>query len=100
MGEVRHIVLLKVRGDAAGDDVEAALAAARSMAGDVPGLLEVVAGPDVSTESMTQGYTHALVMRFADTAARDGFLVHPAHAAAMPLLTPLVEGALVLDVAG
>jgi hypothetical protein len=96
---IHHVVLLKLDPDAAAADVDAALEAARGLAGDVPGLLEVVAGPDVSVEGLADGFTHALFMRFTDAAARDGFFDHPAHTTAQSLLVPLLQGALVVDVA-
>lgn len=43
----------------------------------VPGILQVSYGQNFSERS--KGYTHAVVMQFADTAALKTFYVHPAH---------------------
>jgi Stress responsive A/B Barrel Domain len=100
MPELHHIVLLKIRADADSGAVDAAFAAARAMAGQIDGVLHVAAGPDVSVEGLAAGHTHAVLVRFADEAARERYFPHPAHLALGERMQPLTEGAVVVDIAG
>jgi len=100
MAELHHLVLLKVRPDAAAGDVEAALVAVRAMRDQIDGVLDVIAGPDVSVEGLAGDHTHAVLVRFADEAARAHYLEHPAHLAVGERMSKLVNGATVVDVAG
>jgi hypothetical protein len=87
-----------MRDDAPPAAIEAALDAARDMAAAVPGVLAVVAGPDVSVEGAAGGHTHAVVVTLAGLAARAAYLGHPAHLAVGRRMEPLVASSLVLDV--
>lgn len=95
---ITHIVLLRPRPDAP----EASLAAlgdeVRALADAIPGIEEVRFGPDVSPEGLQDGHRWAFVVRFADAAARDAYLPHPAHEAFAARLGRLVEGVTVVDV--
>jgi hypothetical protein len=97
---IHHIVLLRVRADADPVAVDAALAAARAMAAEIEGVLDVVAGPDISVEGLAAGHTHAVLVRFADEAARERYFPHPAHVALSEQMAPLTDGAVVVDLAG
>jgi len=97
--ELQHIVLLKVRADADPAALEAALAAARALPEQVEGVLDVVAGADVSVEGLTAGHTHGVLIRFADEAARERYFPHPAHIALGEQMGKLIDGATVVDLA-
>ncbi|WP_176085969.1 Dabb family protein [Martelella sp. HB161492] len=45
----------------------------------VPGMVEVKAGENVSPEGLHCGYDDGFIVTFEDAAARDAYLVHPAH---------------------
>lgn len=89
---IRHIVL--VRFDPATPEAErrAVLADLAALRGTVPGLRAFVAGADVSREGLAKGFTHAFTADFDDEAARDAYLVHPAHQAAGARLTRAAAG--------
>ncbi len=89
---IRHIVL--VRFDPATDEAErrAVLADLAALRGTVPGLRAFAGGPNVSPEGLARGYTHAFTVEFDDEAARDAYLVHPAHRAAGARLTRAAAG--------
>lgn len=99
MPELQHIVLLKVRADADPAALDAALEAARALPEQVEGLLDVVAGPDVSVEGLAGDHTHAVLVRFADEAARERYFPHPAHVALGEQMSKLIDGATVVDLA-
>ena len=57
--------------------------------GNIPGLLEVSVGPNISPRG--QGYTFAGLMKFTDRAACDAYSTHPTHLALLEWLVPLIE---------
>lgn len=98
---IRHCVFIKFRPDvpqAERDGIYAELAALKTSIG---GIVAASFGPNVSPEGLGRGYADGFVMDFTDSAARDAYLVHPAHqAAAGRLVAALdggVEGVLVFD---
>ena len=72
-------------------DAEKARAAGeiRAFQGNVPGLIDVAVGANVSPRG--QGYGFAGVMRFSDRAACDAYSSHPAHLALLEWLVPLID---------
>ncbi len=96
----RHIVLVKVKPGTPDSQVTAALNALAALKGVIPGLLSFTAGPNTSPEGRTLGFTHAFVMDFADSAARDAYLPHPKHqeaAAGLRAIRDPGNGILVFD---
>ena len=57
--------------------------------GNIPGLLEVSVGPNLSPRG--QGYTFAGLMKFTDKAAYDAYTTHPTHLALLEWLVPLID---------
>lgn len=57
--------------------------------GNVPGLIEVSVGPNISPRG--QGYTFAGLMKFTDKAAYDAYTTHPSHLALLQWLVPLID---------
>jgi hypothetical protein len=55
----------------------------------VPGLLEVVAGPNLASNS--GGFEFGGTMRFTDAAAYRAYVDHPLHAALLEWLVPLID---------
>lgn len=101
MAEIHHMVLLKLDPAAEPGAVEAALEGVRGMRGKVDGVLDAFAGANVSPEGLARGYTHAILVRFADAAARDRYLMDPFHAevAAQVMALTTGEAPLVVDIA-
>ena len=57
--------------------------------GNIPGLLEVSVGQNISPRG--QGYTFAGLMKFTDKAACDAYSTHPSHLALLQWLVPLID---------
>jgi hypothetical protein len=94
--KMHHIVLLKFaphKGDRAAELV-VALDGLRKR---LPGFLSLSGGPYSSPEGMNQGFTHGLLMTFADAAARDHYLFHPDHEKVKQAFLPDVEGVVAFD---
>ena len=84
---IRHLVLVRFDPGTPEAERDAVFADLAALRGTVPGLRAFAGGPNVSPEGLAQGYTHAFTVEFDDAAARDAYLVHPAHQAAGARLT-------------
>ena len=98
---LEHIVLLRLKPDASQQQVQTMGAKLREMADRVPGVVEVVAGRNVSTEGRHQGYDYVLLVRLKDQAARDAYLENEFHRkVAAEYVLPVIDGIIVADVLG
>ena len=91
---VDHVVLFRFRPDLTADDLQSLFAELRGLANAVEGIVGFRGGAYRSPEGLGQGFTHGFVMAFADEAARDAYLPHPAHQRVVARLLPLLDGGL------
>ena len=70
-------------------DIARTTAAIQAFAGNIPGLLAVHAGPNLSPRS--QGYAFAGLMTFTTREAYEAYTTHPQHLALLTWLIPLIE---------
>ena len=89
---IRHCVFVRFRNDVSADERAEIYAGLAALVGQVEGLLSFVSGPNISPEGRSQGFDDGFVMDFADAAARDRYLPHPAHKAAGARLVAALEG--------
>lgn len=94
--KICHIVLVKFRADKMHRMPEL-LAALEALQKLMPGLLSIQGGPYSSPEGLNQGYTHGLVVTFANAAARDHYLVHPDHEKLKQAFLPDLEAVVAFD---
>jgi quinol monooxygenase YgiN len=94
---LRHLVLLKFKAEATPAEVEAIVQAFVALRESVDAVSGLEWGTDVSPEGLAKGFTHAFLLSFADAAARDAYLPHPAHQAFVERLQPLLADVLVID---
>ena len=76
---LRHIFLAHTRSDVANDEVELLIAAWRAFPTSIAEIWSLTAGRNVSSEDLR--FTVVLVADFADAAAWQRFMDHPAHLA-------------------
>ena len=76
---IRHVVLFKLRAGLGGSVANEIFAALKALKNEIPGIIAVSCGADVSPEGLQRGHTHAFTVDFTDAAARDAYLPHPAH---------------------
>ncbi|MGO9757807.1 MAG: Dabb family protein [Roseiarcus sp.] len=99
---IRHTVFVKFPADARPEAIGALFGALDDLRAVVPGMLSFHGGANVSPEGLARGFTHAFVADFADAAARDAYLVHPAHRAAGARLVAAAasgrDGLIVIDI--
>lgn len=93
---VVHLVLTRLKPAATPEQLQRAIAALRALPGQVPGLLELDCGANVSPDR-AQGYGFGLSARFASRADLAAYGPHPAHQAAAARLREVSEELAVLD---
>jgi hypothetical protein len=89
---IRHIVLVRFRPAVTAAEKASIYAELESLRELVPGFLGASYGPNVSPEGLGKGYVDGFTMDFSDEAARDAYLVHPAHQAAGARLVAALDG--------
>jgi hypothetical protein len=77
---ILHCVFMRFPEGTATEAIERHYRAVAALKPLIAGLLEVRAGPNVSTEGLHHGFVHGFTVTFADAGARDAYLVHPEHA--------------------
>lgn len=76
---IRHIVLVRFREELDHAEIDRLLKSVHALKDRIPGILAVSSGADGSPEGLDKGFAHGFVVDFADAAARDAYLPHPAH---------------------
>ncbi|MGI3783579.1 MAG: Dabb family protein [Janthinobacterium lividum] len=99
-GPITHVVLIQWTRGTTDTDVERIRAIARGLPARIPGILDLVEGPSVSSEGLEQGLQYGLVITFADAGSRDGYLPHPSHQVLVDELGRAAAHVAVFDVAG
>jgi hypothetical protein len=89
---IRHLVFIRFAATTTEDEKAAIFADLSALKRFVPGLRAFAGGPNVSTEGLARGFTHGFSVDFDDVAARDAYLIHPAHQAAGARLVKAAEG--------
>lgn len=86
---VVHTFAFRWRPEATEDQKNRALAEIRALQGQIPGLIETLAGMNLSSRS--PGYGLGGVMKFTDKAALDAYGPHPVHQNLVNWLMPLID---------
>ena len=97
MSKVKHIVLLKFKEGTPPEQITNIFDNILDITESIPGLEDYVSGPNTSPEGLSQGYSHAFIMTFSDSPARDAYLPHPEHERVKALIMPAVDSLLVFD---
>ena len=90
-----HNFSLRFKPDATHEQIASAIAAIRAFEGQIPGLLSVSAGANISPRS--QGFGLGGTIQFTDRAALEAYNDHPAHQALLTTLGPLIADAIEVD---
>ena len=76
---VRHVVVFKYKPGATAAQIDTLTRAFAALRDSIPGITAFEHGVNNSPEGMNQGFTHVYLLTFTNAAARDAYLVHPAH---------------------
>jgi hypothetical protein len=96
-GVLRHVVLFKFKDGTPADQVRLVERKFGELRSKIPGIIGYEWGTNVSPEKLDQGFTHCFFVSFADAAARDAYLPHPAHQDFVSVLVPHLDKVLVVD---
>ncbi|MBA4707372.1 Dabb family protein [Aquitalea aquatica] len=94
---LHHVVLLRFTAASTPSDIAEISRRFAALPALIPGIQAFAGGEDCSPEGLQQGFTHGWLLSFTDTAARDGYLHHPAHLEFVSFLKPFVDDVLVSD---
>jgi hypothetical protein len=96
---VRHVVVFRYKPDASPERIGQITSAFAALKDQIPGILAFEHGVNNSPEKLNQGFTHVYQLTFTNAAARDVYLVHPAHKAFGTLLggSGVLDAAFVVD---
>lgn len=97
MSKVKHIVILKFKEGTTEEQIGKFFDELLDLSESIPGIDDYVSGANCSTEGRNQGMTHAFIMTFSDTAARDAYVTHPEHEKFKANQLELVENIVVFD---
>lgn len=90
---IRHIVLLRFKDEVTAETKAAHYAELEALKGHLKGILGSQFGPNVSPEEpVIHGFKDGFWFDFVDEAARDAYLVDPAHQAAGAKLVASMAG--------
>lgn len=74
---ITHIVLLHPKPEITADEMQKVLAQVRTLPHNIPGIVDVQTGENLSGNH--QGYTYGFVMHFVDAEHLKSYAPHPAH---------------------
>jgi hypothetical protein len=93
---IEHIVLFRWAEGASPDAVNRVVTELRELKGKIPGILDLSCGTNFCDRA--KGYTHGLVVRFANRAALDAYGPHPEHQRVVQnFIAPIRGDVLALD---
>ena len=97
MPRVKHIALLRFKPECTPDQIAEVWRLIEELPREIPGIIDLSHGPNVSTEGLDNGFTNSFVITFESVAARDAYLPHPVHQKAVDYVVPKLEKVIVID---
>ncbi len=94
---IQHNVLFKWKSSMTPAVEQATFTAMLELKQKIPGISAISIGHQNSPEGLGHGFQVGLSVQFVDAFARDAYLVHPAHTAAVELCKLHIDDVLVLD---
>lgn len=93
---IRHILFVKFKPTVTASQIAEVKVLFDSMS-KIDGVDAVEWGANDSPEGLDKGYTHVVLMTFANEASRQAYLPHPEHNALKQVFVPLLDDIIVLD---
>lgn len=93
---IRHILFITLIEDALPDQINAVRMAFLHISQQVEGVTSMEWGANNSPEAKNAGFTHCVLMTFADETTRQRYLPHPAHDVLKSIFRPVLQDIVVL----
>ncbi len=97
MSKVKHIALFKFKEGTPQEQIDKLFEDIMDLSENIDGIEDYVSGANISTENLSQGYTHGFVMTFQDIAARDAYVPHPEHERVKAAILAITDSMVVMD---
>ena len=97
MSKVKHIALLKFKDGTSEEQINKLFDELLDLSESVDGIEDYVSGNNTSPEGKSAGYSHAFIMTFRDSAARDAYLGHAEHQTFQAHAAEVVDSVVVVD---
>ncbi len=97
VGKLMHVVSFKFKSTASTEDIKNIEAAFEQLKHNIPQVVTLEWGTNVSPEQRNKGFTHCFVLTFNSNQDRDAYLEHPAHKAFGKMVGPVLEDVFVID---
>lgn len=94
---IRHVLLIKFKPATTTANIDQIRELFHAIPAKVDGVEAVEWGLNDSPENLNRGFTHTVLMTFADDQARRHYLPHPEHEALKDVFIPLLEDIIVFD---
>lgn len=94
---IRHILFITFTDSALPEQILAVRTAFLQIPDRIQGVTSVEWGVNDSPEDKNVGFTHCVLMTFADETARQQYLPHPIHDALKRIFRPVLRDIIVLD---
>jgi heme-degrading monooxygenase HmoA len=94
---LRHIVMYKFKPETTPAQIQEVIDAFAGLPKKVDTIVGFEAGPNVSKEGKSEGFTHVFVVTFKTEADLAAYLVHPAHEAYVKVVKDKREKVVVFD---
>jgi hypothetical protein len=94
---LRHVVLFKFRDSSLEDEVEHVVSSFMSLKSQVPQIIAMEWGRNISEENHHQGFTHCFVISCQSIQDLNDYQKHPAHLDFQKILSPHMEKVFVVD---
>lgn len=94
---IRHILFITFTDSALPEQILAVRTAFLQIPDRIEGVTNVEWGINDSSEEKNAGFTHCVLMAFADEVARQRYLPHPAHMDLKAIFRPILQDIIVLD---
>lgn len=94
---IRHILFIKFTDCALAEQILTVRTAFLQIPDRIEGVTSVEWGINNSPEGKNSGFTHCVLMTFADEATRQRYLPHPAHEALKVIFRSILRDIIVLD---
>lgn len=97
MPRINHLALFQFKPECTADDIELVRRTIADLPQRIPGIVAFNWSPDISVEGLADGFTHSFIFTFESVAARDAYLPHPVHQAAVQIVMPCLARVIVVD---